>query len=145
MSGFEEEVMRSGLGCFAGLVGEEATMKPEIQETVFGKITIDNEVYQHDIVIRLGGEVKKRKKKLSKKKHGTSHTVSLDEAEHIFEEGAKRLIVGTSQYDNLRLSEEAEEYFRNQGCSVDLLPTPDALRAWNESEGETIGMFHVTC
>ena len=120
-------------------------MKPEIQGTEFGKITVDNEVYDHDIVIRLGGEVKKRKKKLSKAIYGNSHTVSLDEAKHILDEGAQRLIVGTGQYDNVRLSEEAGEYFQEQGCSVDLFPTPEALKAWNQAEGKTIGMFHVTC
>jgi hypothetical protein len=120
-------------------------MRPEIQDTEFGKIIVEDEVYEHDIVIRLGGKVKKRKKKLSKEKYGTSHTVSLDEAEHIFDEGARRLIIGTGQYGNLKLSEEAEEYFREKGCSVELFPTPEALKAWNEAEGKTIGMFHVTC
>ena len=52
-------------------------MQPTIQGTEFGSITVDDEVYDHDIVIRLSGKVKKRKKKLSKEQHGTSHTVSL--------------------------------------------------------------------
>ena len=120
-------------------------MEPTIQDTEFGKITVDEEVYEHDIMIRLGGKVKKRKKKLSKAIYGNSHTVSLDEAKHILEEGAQRLIIGTGQYDNVRLSEEAEEYFRKQGCSVELFPTPEALKAWNQAKGKTIGMFHVTC
>ncbi len=120
-------------------------MKPEIQSTEFGKITVDDEVYEHDIVIRLDGKVKKRKKKLSKEKYGTSHTVSLDEAKHILDEGAEWLIIGTGQYDNVRLSEEAEGYFQKKGCSVKLFPTPEALRVWNQAEGKTIGMFHVTC
>jgi hypothetical protein len=25
------------------------------------------------------------------------------------------------------------------------LPTPDAIRVWNETEGAVIGLFHVTC
>jgi len=120
-------------------------MEPTIQGTKFGSITVAGKVYDHDIVIRLGGKVKKRKKKLSKEQSGTSHVVSLDEAKHILDEGAERLIVGTGQYDNVRLSEEAEEYFRTQGCLVEMFPTPEALKAWNQAEGKTIGMFHVTC
>jgi hypothetical protein len=89
--------------------------------------------------------VKKRKKKLSKEQSGTSHIVSLDEAKHIFDEGAERLIVGTGQYGALKLSEEAERYFKDHGCSVELHPTPQAVQSWNEAEGKTIGMFHVTC
>ena len=120
-------------------------MEPRIQDTQFGSITVGDEVYEHDIVIRLSGKVKKRKKKLSKQQSGTSHTVSTGEAEDIFDEGGERLIVGTGQYGALNLSKEAEDYFRNKGCSVTLVPTPEAVRAWNEAAGKAIGMFHVTC
>ena len=71
--------------------------------------------------------------------------LSQAEAEHIYEQGAKRLIIGTGQYDNVRLSDEAAEYFKQKQCQVELLPTPQAIRAWNESEGEVISLFHVTC
>jgi hypothetical protein len=120
-------------------------VQPTIQGTEFGSITVDEEVFDHDIVIRLGGKVKKRKKKLSKEKYGTSHTVSLDEAKHIYDDGAEQLIIGTGQYGNVKLSDEAEGYFKDKGCAVALTPTPEAVKAWNEAQGKTIGMFHVTC
>jgi hypothetical protein len=28
---------------------------------------------------------------------------------------------------------------------VVLLPTPEAIDVWNETEGGAIGLFHVTC
>ena len=87
-------------------------MRPSIDRTEFGSITILGELYDHDVVIRLSGKVKKRKKKLSKAKYGTSHKVSLEEAEHIFEAGAKSLILGSGQGGNVKLSDEAAEYFR---------------------------------
>jgi hypothetical protein len=120
-------------------------MKPTIQNTEFGSITVDDEELDHDIVIRLSGKVKKRKKKLSKEQYGTSHTVSLAEAEHIFDDGAERLIVGSGQYGNVKLSEEADRYFQEKGYSVEVHSTPEAIHVWNEAKGKTIGMFHVTC
>jgi hypothetical protein len=120
-------------------------VKPKIDDTRFGSITIAGAVYEHDVVIRLDGRVKKRKKKLSKAIYGTSHSVSLEEAKHIFDDGAKRLIVGTGQDGRLELSEEAADYFRRKGCSVELLPTPKALVAWNSAKGAMVGLFHVTC
>jgi hypothetical protein len=39
----------------------------KIDSTIFGAITIDGKTYEHDVVIRLSGDVVKRKKKLSKK------------------------------------------------------------------------------
>ena len=37
----------------------------EIENTSFGTITMDGKTYEHDVVVRLSGEVLKRKKKLS--------------------------------------------------------------------------------
>jgi hypothetical protein len=34
----------------------------KIDSTIFGAITIDGRTYQHDVVVRLSGEVVKRKK-----------------------------------------------------------------------------------
>jgi hypothetical protein len=120
-------------------------MRPSIDGTAFGSITIAGEVYEHDIVIRLSGTVKKRKKKLSKAEYGTSHMVSLAEAEHIFEPGGKWLILGSGQSGSVELSEEAAAFFREHGCKVQLLPTPQAIAVWNAARGAAIGMFHVTC
>ncbi len=120
-------------------------MNPKIDRTEFGSITIDGEGFEHDVIIRLDGEVKKRKKKLSKALYGTSHIVSLAEAEHVYEAGAERLIIGTGQYGNVTLSPEAAGYFKQMHCDVELIPTPRVIRVWNEASGNVIGLFHVTC
>ena len=120
-------------------------MKPAIQGTGFGYITVKEEKIEHDILIRLSGEVKKRKKKLSKAVYGTSHTISLNEAKHVYQQGAERLIIGTGQEDQVRLSKEAAAFFQEQHCTVDLAPTPEAIKAWNQAKGAVIGLFHVTC
>ncbi len=120
-------------------------MKPKIQSTAFGSITIDGEEYPHDVLIRLDGKVQKRKKKLSKEVYGTSHILSLAEAKHIYEEGVATLLIGAGQEGQVRLSEEAREYFASKDVRVVLAATPQAVRLWNEASGETIGLFHVTC
>ena len=120
-------------------------MKPEINKTSFGSITVNNERISHDIVITLEGTVKKRKKKLSKAIYGTSHTISKDEAKFIYEEGAELLVVGTGQYGVAELSDKAEDYFKKKTCKVILLPTPDAIKEWNKAKGKVIGLFHITC
>lgn len=120
-------------------------MKPKIDATKFGSITIAGEVYDHDVQIGLDGKVKKRKKKLSSEVYGTSHTISLAEAKHIYDKGAERLIVGTGQTGLVELSAEAAAYFKDKDCKVKLLPTPQAIDAWNEAKGAVISLFHVTC
>ena len=126
-------------------------MKPNIDGTVFGSITIENEQYKHDVLIRLSGKIKKRKKKLSRVRDpvtgtaGSSHTISRAEAEHIYQDGAELLVVGAGQFGLVSLSEDAAAYFQNKDCRVQLLPTKEAVDAWNKAEGAVIGLFHVTC
>ena len=120
-------------------------MESSIDRTEFGSITVDGRTFEHDIVIRLSREIKKRKKKLSSALYGTSHIISLEEARHVYEPGAERLLVGAGQYGLVSLSPEAAAYFDEQGCQVDLLPMQEAIEAWNEAGGAVLGLFHVTC
>jgi hypothetical protein len=120
-------------------------MDPRIEGTTFGCITIAGETYTRDVIIRLDGKVKKRKKKLSKAVYGTSHKISLDEAKHVYQRGAERLIIGTGQFGMTKLSTEAAEYFKRKKCQVDLFRTKVAIKAWNAAEGAVIGLFHVAC
>jgi hypothetical protein len=117
----------------------------KIESTTFGTITIDGKTYEHDVVLRLSGEVVRRKKKLSKKYCGTSHVLSKDEAKFVFEKGCEQLIVGSGQMGNVHLSPEAEAYFAKKRCKVLLQPTPEAIPVFNKSHAKKIGLFHVTC
>jgi hypothetical protein len=120
-------------------------MKPKIDKTKFGSITIAGEKHTHDIIIRLNSSIENRKKKLSKEVYGTSHTISLAEAEYVYEEGAESIIIGTGQSDMVKLSDEAIEFFTLKDCRPYLLPTPEAIKLWNKSKGAVIGLFHITC
>lgn len=120
-------------------------MEPKIEKTKFGSITIAGENYEHDVIIQLDGKVEKRKKKLSKDIYGTSHIISLPEAEHVYQAGASWIIIGTGQSGLAKLSDEATQFFTEKGCQAIPLPTPEAILHWNETEGKGIGLFHVTC
>ena len=52
-------------------------MKPRISGTSFGLISIEGSAYHRDVVLRLTGKVKKRKRGLSTEVYGTSHIISL--------------------------------------------------------------------
>jgi hypothetical protein len=120
-------------------------MKPRIDRTDFGSIVVEGTVFKHDVIVRLNGQVKKRKKKLSKAVYGTSHIISLDEAKHVYQRGAERLIIGTGHHGLVELSNEAADFFRRKECRVKLLPTDKAVKAWNKAQGAVLGLFHVTC
>ena len=120
-------------------------MEPPIEKTSFGSITIAGKKYPYDIVILLDGVITKREKKLSKQIYGTSHRISLAEANHIFQEGVCQIVIGTGQFDRVTLSDEAMRFFTEHEIAVTLESTPKAIKTWNEMQGAVIGLFHVTC
>jgi hypothetical protein len=136
---------KPGLGLRRNVWEQNKDQAMEIEGTTFGTITIDGKTYEHDVIVRLSGEVVKRKKKLSKKYYGTSHVLSKDEAKFVFESGCEQLILGSGQMGNVHLSPEAEAYFAKKGCKVLLQSTPEAIHVFNRSHAKKIGLFHVTC
>ena len=120
-------------------------MKPKINSTIFGSITVKKKTFENDILIRLSGQIEKRRKKLSKKVYGTSHKISLAEAKYIYEKGAEKLIIGTGQTGYVELSKKAKKFFEEKDLRARLLRTPKAIKLWNKSKGRVIAMFHVTC
>ena len=120
-------------------------MKPFIKDSGFGYITVEDSKIEYDIIIRLSGEIKKRKKKLSKAVYGTSHIISLEEAKYVYQNRAERLIIGSGCQGMVNLSKEAEDYFKNKKCKINLYPTPKAVEKWNDVTGRVIGLFHITC
>jgi len=122
-------------------------MRPHIDKTTFGTITIGGTAFAHDVIVRPDGRVKRRKKRLSKAVYGTSHVLSLQEAKYVRKQAAsaERLIIGSGQHGNVSLSPEAAAYLKRRHCRVVIAPTPKVIDIWNKEKGEAIGLFHVTC
>ena len=120
-------------------------MTPHIDKTTFGSITVAGHKYKHDLVIGQDGNIRKRRKELSKAEYGTSHKISLAEARDIFEEGLQNLLISSGLFDSVRFSEEAAAYFKELGVEVVILPTPKAIRYWNNQVSNLAGLFHITC
>jgi hypothetical protein len=120
-------------------------MRPRIEAAWFGSITVEGKRYEHDIIIRLSGKVRRRNKDLSKAVYGTSHTLSLAEISDLHRKRAERIIIGAGFEGQVHLSQEAAAFLEKRGCRVDVYPTSEAIACWNEAEGNVIGLFHLTC
>jgi hypothetical protein len=110
-------------------------MQPRIDRTRFGSVTIDGNAYEHDVLIRLGGELEKRKKKLSKAVYGTSHIISLAEARHVYQKGAELLLIGAGQSGTVTLSEEAAAYSNATAARYDCCRRPRSSRPGTRPKG----------
>lgn len=123
----------------------------KIEDTEFGSITIDGRRYDHDIVIH-DGKILKRKKEISREKHGTSHKLSQEEMGEYLEEVSsgevETLIVGTGQYGRLSLQDGTKRLLREKDIEAVELKTPEAINRFEGEggpEGKKLGIFHVTC
>lgn len=120
-------------------------MRPRIDTTNFGSITIEGNKYPFDVYISRAGQISKRKKKLSKKIYGTSHKISEDEIKHLLKDKVEALLIGTGQNGRVQLSDSAAVLLSSRAIQVQLQPTPQAVKTWNQTQSALTGLFHVTC
>lgn len=118
---------------------------PRIDGTSFGEITVDRKTYGHDVYISAGGKVKKRDKKLAKANYGSSHTVGPKELEKVCKGGPEVLFIGAGQSGLVELNKEARQYLSQQSIQCEVMTTPEAVEAYNNSRQCKAALIHVTC
>ena len=112
------------------------------EEFSFGSIQIDGVSYDHDVVIDRG-EVRKRKKKASKKfREAFGHTpLSLEEG---IPWKCRRLVVGTGT-GALRVMQEVQEEAKRRKIELLIVPTAEAIEILKQKADGTNAILHVTC
>ena len=108
----------------------------------FGSICIDGTTYEHDVVIDRG-EVRKRKKKPSKKfREAFGHTpISPREA---IPWNCRQLLIGTGA-GALPVMNEVKKEAERRKIKLVILPTREALRELKQEPAATNAILHVTC
>ena len=108
----------------------------------FGSIRIDGVSYDHDVVIDRG-EVRKRKKKASKKfREAFGHTpLSLEEE---IPWKCRRLVVSTGT-GALPVMPEVQAEAKRRKIELLILPTAEAIEVLKQKAEETNAILHVTC
>jgi len=108
----------------------------------FGSIRIDGTTYERDVVIDRG-EVRKRKKKPSKKfRAAFGHTpVSLKER---IPWKCRRLVIGTGT-GALPVMKEVKSEAKRRKVKLVILPTKKAIQELKQAPDGTNAILHVTC
>ena len=109
----------------------------------FGSITIDGMTHQYDVVIDCG-DVRKRKKKPSKKFRDTFGHTPLSVKEDIPWK-CRRLVVGTGAYGALPVMEELKDAAVQRHVELMILPTKEAIDFLEKYPDGTNAILHVTC
>jgi len=112
------------------------------EEFSFGSIRIDGVIYEHDVVIDRG-EVRKRKKKASKRfRDAYGHTpLSLEEK---IPWKCRRLVVGTGT-GALPVMKEVKLEAKQRKVELLILPTTRAIEILKQKSADTNAILHVTC
>ena len=108
----------------------------------FGSVRIDGVTYEHDVVIDRG-QVRKRKKKPSKKFRAEFGHTPLSLAEKIPWK-CRRLVVGTGT-GALPVMEELRREAARRNIELLILPTVRAIQVLERDSTETNAVLHVTC
>ena len=108
----------------------------------FGSIEIDGSTYEHDVVID-HGEIRKRKKKPSKKfRDAFAHTpISLEEK---IPWQCRCLVIGTGT-GGLPVMDEVKQEAERRGIKLVILPTTEAIDLLKKEPADTNAILHVTC
>ncbi len=119
----------------------------KIEKTEFGEVTVNGQSYDYDIVI-FPNKIIKRKKWITKEKHGTSHKFTRDEMKEYAEittpESIDKIVVGTGQYGKLYLLPETKNYLKGKNIEFELKKTRD-LVGEKIDEKRKLVILHVTC
>lgn len=108
----------------------------------FGSIRIDGVTYPHDVLIDRG-QVRKRKKKASKKfREAFGHTPLSIEEEIPWK--CRTLVIGTGT-GALPIMEEVRAEARRRKVKLLVLETAQAIRTLEQTAEETNAILHVTC
>jgi hypothetical protein len=108
----------------------------------FGSIRIDGVTYKHDVVID-HGQVRKRKKKASKKyRQNFGHTpVSVEEQ---IPWDCRRLVIGTGT-GALPVMDDVRREADRRHVTLSILPTAQAIKELEQRPSDTNAILHVTC
>ena len=109
----------------------------------FGSIQIEGTLYDHDVIIDRG-DVRKRKKKASKKfQEQFGHTPLSMEEEIPWK--CRQLIIGNGAYGRLPIMTEVEHEATRHKVKLLIVSTVDAIEVLKREPKHANARLHVTC
>jgi hypothetical protein len=120
--------------------GREVRMR--FEKLAFGSIRIDGITYEHDVIIDRG-EVRKRKKKASKKFRGRFGHTPLSKEEDLPWK-CRQLVIGTGT-GALPVMEEVKREAKRRKVKLLILPKVEAIEELKQNPDQTNAVLHVTC
>jgi hypothetical protein len=110
-----------------------------IERYSFGHVVVDGEEATRDVIILPGRVVHNWWRR-------DGHSLVLDDLHDVLDELPARLVLGTGAYGRMQPDAEALRELREHGIEVEVLPTADAIKRYEElNPAETAAALHLTC
>lgn len=118
---------------------------PEVKAGDFGMIAVGGQMYDHDIHLRVDGDVKDRKKEKISKRLGSSHKVGAKEVARVCKGGPAVLFIGAGHSGAVEVGDDAIEFLRLRRIEYHIMNTPEAAEAYNACTQRKAAILHATC
>jgi len=113
----------------------------KINSYSFGSITIDNKIYQKDIVVF-------HKKVRPNWIRIKGHTLELADIKEVIDYNPETLIIGTGAYESMTVPSSTKDALSKRKIKLITEDTKKACALFNEyikNNSKTVGAFHLTC
>jgi hypothetical protein len=113
---------------------------PEIQALRFGRIVIDDVVYNRDVIIfpdRVRSNWRRR----------DGHNLALEDLVEVLEGNPETIILGRGVFGRMKVSEDIRALITERGIELVVLRTEGASKAYNEmrERRRVIAALHLSC
>ncbi len=113
---------------------------PEIQELRFGRIVIDDVVYNRDVIIfpdRVRSNWRRR----------DGHNLALEDLVEVLEGNPETIMLGRGVFGRMKVSEDIRALITERGIELVVLRTEGASKAYNEmrERRRVIAALHLSC
>jgi hypothetical protein len=113
---------------------------PEIQAFRFGRIVIDDVVYNRDVIIfpdRVRSNWRRR----------DGHNLALEDLVEVLEGNPETIMLGRGVFGRMKVSEDIRALITERGIELVVLRTEGASKAYNEmrERRRVIAALHLSC
>jgi hypothetical protein len=123
----------------AAAAGESTNQMAELRDYSFGRIVVDGDEHQRDLIVlpgRVVGDWWRQE----------GHSLVIEDLDEVLDELPRRLIVGCGHDARLEPHPSVIEALAQRGIDVEAIPTGEAVRRYRESNpAETAAALHLTC
>ncbi len=113
---------------------------PEIQAFRFGRIVIDNVVYNRDVIIFPD-------RVLPNWRRRDGHKLALEDLVEVLEGDPEVVILGRGVFGRMKVSDDIRELITERGIELVVLRTEGASKAYNElrERRRVVAALHLSC